>query len=116
MSHPSEDRDDVKEALAQIASSSPKYRLGKIMGHTGVYVVRKMAVFAFEDGMGLKIDKNNLEQILQNYPYAQPFMPMGRRMSGWVVLTLDNAEDYMRHPLIKEALHLAELANLSSRT
>ena len=111
MSHPSEDRDDVKAVLAQIAASSPKFRLGKIMGHTGVYVGRKMAAFAFEDGMGLKIDKNNLEHILPTYPDARPFMPMGHKMNGWIVLTIDNAEDYQSHELLNEALRLAEIAS-----
>ena len=111
MSHPSEDRDDVKEILAQIASGSPKYRLGKIMGHTGVYVGHKMAAFATDDGVGLKIKKEDTETILATYPDCREFMPMGRRMSGWVGLTLDNAEDYITHPLITEALALAEIAS-----
>lgn len=115
MSKPSEDRDDVKEVLAQIASSSPTYRLGKIMGHTGVYVGRKMAAFATDDGVGLKIKKEEAEEILKIYPDCRQFMPMGRRMSGWVVLTLDNAEDYVKHPLIQNALLLAYLANIAKR-
>lgn len=114
MSRPSEDRDDVKEVLAQIAASSSKFRLGKIMGHTGVYVGRKMAAFAFEDGMGLKIDKNNLEKILDDYPDARPFMPMGHKMNGWIVLTLDNADDYRSHELLKDALRLAEIASMQT--
>ena len=110
MSNPHDDRDDVKEILAQIASSSPRYRLGKIMGHTGVYVGRKMAAFASDDGVGLKIRKADTEKILKEYPDCRVFMPMGRQMSGWVVLTLDNAEDYITHPLMRDALHLADLA------
>lgn len=114
MSHPSEDRDDVKEVLAQIAASSPRFRLGKIMGHTGVYVGRKMAAFATDDGVGLKIQKEDLEHILAEYPDSRPFMPMGRHMSGWVVLTLDNAEEYLKHPLVLNALILAEKLQTTS--
>lgn len=112
MSKPSEDREDIILTLEELVHDNPLFRLGKIMGHKGVYVGRKLAVFCFEDGLGIKVLKEDAEKIVKQNQDCRPFSPMGSQMNGWVVLTLDNAEDYKGHPLVLNAFILAGKENI----
>lgn len=110
MTNPRRDRDDINELLAEMCSNDPRLRLGKMMGHVGIYVGRKMAMFAYDDGLCVRVPREEEEQLLADTPGSRPFMPMGRRMRGWVIISRDEAEKYINHPFVLQAIHLAELA------
>ncbi|MEN9328436.1 MAG: hypothetical protein RI947_1244 [Candidatus Parcubacteria bacterium] len=103
------DRDDIEQILIEIAATHPICTLGKMMGHKAVYINRKLALCAFDDGMVVKVPKEKHQEVVDSNEDCVDFAPSGHRMTGRIILTLENAEDYLHHPLVHESLRLTAL-------
>lgn len=95
MSH-SHYREDIIEAIeTRLMSEHPEVAKGKIFGHPGFMVNRRVFCFVYEDGLCMKLSKSDYEDILK-LDNTEKFAPMGERPMGtWVVLTYPEAEEYL---------------------
>jgi hypothetical protein len=90
-------RDDIIEALEVRLLMYPEVVKGRIFGHPGFKIGNRLFCFAYEDGLALKLAREDYQAILESEE-AEPFRPGGSSPMGtWAVLTYPDAQDYIEH-------------------
>lgn len=94
---PADYRDDLLEFCERMFAGDITVISGKMMGHPGykIEMNNKFFVFAFEDGLALKLPPELYEEALASNAFT-PFQPGndGKPMSTWVVWTEPEPDDY----------------------
>ena len=90
-------RDDLVEFLSHELKRYPDVVRGMIFGHPGWKWQNRVFVFPFEDGLCLKLPKDDYNLALAT-PEGEPFCPMGERPMGtWAVITYPDSETYLQN-------------------
>jgi len=97
MSH-SNYREDIIEAIeGRLMLENPEVEKKRIFGHPGFAVNRRMFCFAYEDGLCLKLSRQDYEQLLK-LEGTEKFAPMGTKPMGtWAVLTYAEPQEYLEN-------------------
>ena len=88
-------REDIIEAIeARIIMEHPEAEPKMIFGHPGFAVNKRVFCFAYDDGLCLKLPRQDYQEILKSEE-AEPFAPGGEKPMGtWAVLTYPDAQEY----------------------
>ena len=90
-------RDDLVEFLTHELKRYPDVARGMIFGHPGWKWQNRVFVFPYEDGICLKLPREDYEAALAS-PVGEPFCPMGERPMGtWAVITYSECETYLEN-------------------
>ena len=88
-------RDDIIEAIEpRLFMEHPEVEKKQIFGHPGFAINRRVFCFAYEDGLCLKLSKEDYQEILK-LEGTERFAPGGTSSMGtWAVLTYPETEEY----------------------
>jgi|GEM_PF-1252570 len=97
MSH-SNYREDIIEAIeARLMMEHPEVEKKRIFGHLGFAVNKRVFCFAYEDGLCLKLSRQDYEELLK-MDSTEKFAPMGEKPMGtWAVLTYAEPQEYLEN-------------------
>lgn len=97
---------DHKAVLDQLLLELPGVRAGKMFGYPAYYAGKKLCLFLYEDGVGVKLPEPTVKRLLSEDPNVIPFQPMGRaKMREWVQINLPVSKDYRMYlPIFEEAI------------
>jgi hypothetical protein len=84
-----------KKVLDEMLSDLPGVRPGPMFGFPGYWAGRKLFACLFGEGVGLKLPPRRAEEVLKK-PGFSPFLPRGRRMAAWVMVTPRRPTDLKR--------------------
>jgi TfoX/Sxy family transcriptional regulator of competence genes len=77
------------ERFDDVAARHPEAQRRKMFGYPALFVGGNMATGLFADRWVVRMEQEDIDELLA-LPGAEPFAPMpGRRMSGWAVLPRD---------------------------
>jgi hypothetical protein len=94
---------DHKAVLDRLLLDYPHVRPGKMFGFPAYYVVKKLAICLFEQGVGVKLPEQTVTKLLEKDSHIVPFQPMGKpKMREWVQINLINSEDYIQYKALFE--------------
>lgn len=92
-----------KEVLDQMLLKIPGVRAGQMFGYPAYYAGKKLCACLYEEGVGLKLPQETVQQLLQNDTNVIPFQPLGKaKMREWVQINLHNPEEYKRYQVVFE--------------
>jgi TfoX/Sxy family transcriptional regulator of competence genes len=79
----------LAERFDVVAARHPEAQRRKMFGYPALFVGGNMATGLFADRWVVRMEQEDIDELLA-LPGAEPFAPMpGRRMSGWAVLPRD---------------------------
>ena len=87
-------REDILDIVGKQFEYYPEVRRGKMFGHPGFSIMGRFFCFAYEDGLALKLPREDYDRILE-LEEAEKFQPGSSPMGTWVVLTYPEAEQYL---------------------
>jgi hypothetical protein len=85
-------RNDVLEVLVDLFAHRDDVRQGKMFAFPSFSIGGKVFASAFGDGVSLKLPSETIERLVDDE--ITPFVPMGKKMTGWVLITRPEAESY----------------------
>lgn len=88
-------RRDLVEYLDERLAHYPEVESRKIFGHPGYSLESRVFVFAYDDGLCVKLPRELYQTILTRDD-VQPFMPGNdtRPMGTWAVISRPDAQEY----------------------
>ena len=101
----------VLETMRGMLGNHPAVTQKQMFGLPGFFTEGKSFSSVFGDSITLKLPPEQVETLIQESHISQ-FEPMGRKMTGWILLHRDAPEDYAQdEALILSALdYVAEIA------
>lgn len=102
-----------KEVLDTFLLNIPFVKEGKMYGHPAYYVGGKLFASLYMDGVCVKIPEKRVPELLKR-DGIEPFVPMGRKMREWVLITRENSGDYKKDQKILEesAMYVSKIVGL----
>jgi hypothetical protein len=96
-----------KAVLDELILGHPLVRAGKMFGFPAYYVGKKLCIYLYEQGVGLKLPEASATRLLASDPNVIPFQPYGKaRMRAWVQINLERSADYRNYRAVfDEAIH-----------
>lgn len=92
-----------KVFLDKLLLDYPHIRPGKMFGFPAYYVVKKLAICLYEQGVGVKLPEQSVIKLLETDSNIVPFQPMGKpKMREWVQINLNNPENYIQYKAVFE--------------
>jgi len=92
-----------KVFLDKLLLDYPHIRPGKMFGFPAYYVVKKLAICLYEQGVGVKLPEQYVIKLLETDSNIVPFQPMGKpKMREWVQINLKNPENYIQYKAVFE--------------
>jgi hypothetical protein len=85
-------RDDVLDVLTDLFADRDDVRQGKMFAFPSFSIGGKVFASAFGDGVSLKLPPETIARLADHE--ITPFEPMGKKMTGWVLITRPEAERY----------------------
>ena len=82
-----------KVVLDSFLLDDPRVEPGNMYGHPAYYVGGKLFASLYMEGVCVKVPVGLKEELLEREG-IEPFMPMGREMREWVLITRSDSEDY----------------------
>jgi len=92
----SEYREDIIDKIDLRLREHPEVRKSVIFGHPGYSIIGRVFCFAYEDGLTVKLHRDDQAEALKLEEAAR-FCPGGRPMGTWVVFTFPDGEDYLEN-------------------
>jgi hypothetical protein len=107
----------IKAVLDSFLLSNELVTPGKMFGFPAYYVGKKLFACVYENGVGLKVSAQTLEEQAGNEDVS-PFVPMGRHtMKAWIYLTHPSPESFLENRTLLEssAAYVASLQGDSTK-
>ena len=84
--------------LDKLLLDCPYVRPGKMFGYPAYYVVKKLAISLYEQGVGVKLPEQTVTKLLESDSNIVPFQPMGKpKMREWVQINLNDSNNYIQY-------------------
>jgi len=99
-------RFDLEKWCDDFFGEQKQFGKRKTFGCPAYYFGKKMVVFCYQDGIGIKLPPERvLEKITENTEIYSPFNPGDGVMKNWLIITHAETEEYEREiPLFEESL------------
>ncbi len=92
-----------KIVLDKLLKDYPYVRPGKMFGFPAYYVVKKLAICLYEQGVGVKLPEQSVIELLETDSNVVPFQPLGKpKMREWVQINLNRSVDYNQYRALFE--------------
>jgi hypothetical protein len=93
---------EISNVMDSILLMIPIVEKGKMFGFPAYYVNKKMFACVYEEGVGVKLPIETVNQLIGKEGII-PFIPMGRRqMKEWLQINREQPEDYLKDKEIFE--------------
>lgn len=87
-----------KIVIDKLLLDYPYVRSGKMFGYPAYYVVKKLAICLYEQGVGVKLPEQTVTKLLESDSNIVPFQPMGKpKMREWIQINLNNSKNYIQY-------------------
>jgi hypothetical protein len=96
----------TEAALDRVLGTHPQLRPGKMFGCPGYFVGRKAVACVFGDEVCVTLPPAEIDKLVEKPGYRR-FQPMGRTMSGWVMLERRHVTIPRNQPLFERAIDYA---------
>jgi hypothetical protein len=85
-------RDDILEVLIDLFADRDDVRQGKMFAFPSFSTSGKVFASVFGDGVSLKSPPETIDRLADDE--ITPFVPLGKTMTGWVLITRPEADSY----------------------
>ncbi len=87
-----------KIVLDKLLLDYPYVRPGKMFGYPAYYVVKKLAICLYEQGVGVKLPEQTVTKLLESDSNIIPFQSLGKlKMREWIQINLDDSKNYIQY-------------------